>query len=1052
MKQTLVLLAVIIAPAALRAQDIEFNRDVRPILAQTCFPCHGFDAKARKAKLRLDVPEGAFAERRGIVPITPGSLKDSEIWARITSDDPDSQMPPPDSRKSLTAEQKNTIRKWIEQGAKYQKHWSFEPIRTRNTKLETQRAIDQFIEARLRKEGMKPTREADRETLIRRVAFALTGLPPTVKEVDEFLADRSPDAYEKMVDRYLASPRFGEEMARHWLDVARYADTHGLHLDNERLMWAYRDWVVKAFNENLPFDQFTTWQLAGDLLPNPTPEQLTATGFNRCNVTTGEGGSINEEWLYRNAVDRTSTAIQAWLGLTAGCAVCHDHKFDPLSMKEYYSLYAFFYSSADPPLDGNVSTTGPFVKLPTAAQQGALDAAAKAERRARERLEALAATIDYTDPASEPAPAARLVTDVLFDDVFPLAAIDRNTSRNAAEWLADPPFGAKSGRRVLRQANTFFHEDLIQFRLRPVVVPANGRFEIWVRLDSKQPPTALAILFGGGKRVWWGEEPRGNREYGGGTNLGTRMGPLPAPGRWARLTATAEELGLRAGQQASTLTLQEYGGVVCWDAATLSGESAPANDPLESFRAWWKGLAGRAPPELPLGLSSVASGGPGKPASPERVQRLWAFYVAHVARPASEEIALARAEWERARAEHALAADAIPGTMVFGDLAVPRDSFVMIRGQYDKPGEKVFPGTPAALPPLGKDEGGRMKDEEIAFRVLSARLALPAINLRPSSIKRPTRLDLARWIVAPENPLTARVAVNRLWQQFFGVGLVRTSSDFGTQGEAPSHPELLDWLASEYRDGWDTKKLVKMMVMSAAFRRDARQSPELRAKDPDNRLLSRGPRFRLDAEQIRDNALFVSSLMNHRMGGHGVNVYQPPNIWEPIGYGDSNTRYYLQDHGESLYRRSLYVFIKRTAPAPFLTNFDATNREQLCAVRDRTNTPLQALQLMNDVQHFEAARALAERVLAEGGKSTEDRITFLYRTVLARKPDAEEMRLVAGALEKQRELFGADPDGATKVVNAGESKPRRVAPDGETAAWTMIANMVLNLDESITRN
>jgi hypothetical protein len=1020
MTRILAVLSLAAIASSARADEIEFNRDVRPILAENCFACHGFDARARKAKLRLDVPEGAFAERRGIAAIVPGNLKASEVWARITTDDADAQMPPADSRKKLTAAQKEILKKWIEQGAKYQKHWSLEPVRANREA----RSIDAFLELRLKKEGLTPTKEADRETLIRRVSFALTGLPPTVKEVDDFLADRSPDAYERMVDRYLASPRYGEEMARHWLDVARYADTHGLHLDNERLMWAYRDWVVKAFNENLPYDKFTIWQLAGDLLPNPTPDQLTATGFNRCNVTTGEGGSINAEWLYRNAVDRTSTAVQAWLGLTAGCAVCHDHKFDPLSMKEYYSLYAFFYSSADPALDGNVSTTGPFVKLPTPAQKTALENAAKAERAARERLEALAGTIEYADPSHEPAAGGRLVTDVLFDDLFPLAAVDRNTSRNAAEWLAGPPFGAKSGRRVLRQANTFFHEDSIQFRLRPVVVPAGGQFEVWVRLDPKEPPSALALVFAGGKKLYWGAEPAGNREYGGGANLGTRKGPLPAPGRWAKLTATVEELGLQPGRQVASMTLQEYGGVVCWDAATLSGESTPSTDPLESFRVWWKGLAGRAPPELPAGLNSLVAAGPGKPQNPERVQRLWAFYVAHVARPLSEEIALARAGWERARAEHALLADAIPGTMVFGDMAVPRDSFVMIRGQYDKPGEKVVPGTPAALPPLKPESPG----------------------------KRLTRLDLARWIVAPENPLTARVAVNRLWQQFFGTGLVRTSNDFGTQGEAPSHPELLDWLAAEYRQGWDTKKLVKLMLMSEAFRRDARQSPELRAKDPDNRLLSRGPRFRLDAEQIRDNALFVSGLMNHRMGGRGVNVYQPPNIWEPIGYGDSNTRYYLQDHGESLYRRSLYVFIKRTAPAPFLTNFDATNREQLCAVRDRTNTPLQALQLMNDVQHFEAARALAERVLCDGGKTTEHRITYLYRTVLARKPDALEIRLVSSALEKQRQLFAADAEGATRVVNAGESKPRRVAPVVETAAWTMIANLVLNLDETISRN
>jgi hypothetical protein len=363
--------------------------------------------------------------------------------------------------------------------------------------------------------------------------------------------------------------------------------------------------------------------------------------------------------------------------------------------------------------------------------------------------------------------------------------------------------------------------------------------------------------------------------------------------------------------------------------------------------------------------------------------------------------------------------------MVFRDLDTPRDAFVMLRGQYDKKGEKVQPGVPAVLPPL--------------------KLA--------KADARPTRLDLANWVVAPENPLTARVAANRLWQQFCGVGLVKTSSDFGSQGEPPSHPELLDWLADEYRaTGWDTKKFVKLLVMSDAFRRDARQTPETRAKDPENRLLARGPRFRLDAEQLRDNALAVGGLIDLTVGGRGVNTYQPPNIWEPVGYGDSNTRYYLQDHGASLYRRSLYVFIKRTAPHPFLTNFDAPNREQLCAVRDRTNTPLQALQLMNDVQFFEAARALAERAIVEGGKTDEERIAFLYRTVLSRRPDADEVRIVSAALAKQLELYAADPEAARKVVRVGESKPKGAAPDPETAAWTMIANLVQNLDEVVTRN
>ncbi|OWK43813.1 PSD1 and planctomycete cytochrome C domain-containing protein [Fimbriiglobus ruber] len=1016
----------VLASSPTRADDVLFNRDVRPILSDACFSCHGFDAKARKAKLRLDVPEGAFADRKGVAPIRPGDPKGSEVWARITSTDADLVMPPPHANKTLSAAQKETLRTWIAQGAKYQKHWSFEPVtKPAVPKIVGASApIDAFLLARLRDAKLTPRPAAGKETLIRRAAFALTGLPPTTAEVDAFLADASPTAYEKMVDRYLASPRFGEEMARHWLDLARYADTHGLHLDNERQMWAYRDWVVRAFNDNLPFDRFTVWQLAGDLLPDPTPDQLAATGFNRCNVTTGEGGSIDAEWVYRNAVDRTSTAVQTWLGLTAGCAVCHDHKFDPLSQKEYYSLYAFFLSAADPPLDGNVSTTAPFAKLPTTSRQAALDTAIKAEADARRKLLDAASKAKYSDPAdAKPTPDKRQVVDLLFDDTFPLAASSRNTTRNAADWVTDPSFGAKAGRRVLRQANSFFQEDVITPHLRPWVVPTKGAFEAWVRLDPGHPPAAVAVQLGG-KKVWWGSEGTATGPYAGG-RLGTRKGPLPTPGTWTKLTAPTADLGLKDGQTVGSITLQEYGGVTYWDAVALVGESTPAGDKLASFQVWWKGLGGNSPLELPAELKSVVVGGPDKKHPPEGVAKLRAFYLAYIARPVSDELASLQAAWEKARADHEAAETAIPGTMIYRDLSKPRDAFVMARGQYDKPGEKIQPDVPAILPPLKAVKPGA----------------------------RPTRLDLATWLTAPENPLTARVAANRLWQQFFGVGLVKTSADFGSQGEPPSHPELLDWLAAEYRaGGWDTKKLVKALVMSDAFRRDSRQTPNDRSKDPENRLLARGPRFRLDAEQLRDNALFVSGLLNPQMGGRGMKPYQPPNIWEPIGYGDSNTRYYLQDRGEAVHRRSLYVFIKRTAPHPFLTNFDAPNREQPCPVRERTNTPLQALQLMNDVQHVEAARALAERTITEGGTTTADRIAFLYRTVLSRRPDAEEVRLVAAAFDKQRELFRADPAAAQKLVAVGESKPKGVAPADETAAWAIIANLILNLDETLNQN
>ncbi len=1033
MKSLLALIPLLALPLSTAAGELSFNRDIRPILSQNCFACHGFDAKQRQADLRLDMAEHALAGRDGTFAIKPGDPAQSEVWKRINSADPDEVMPPPASRKQLTAEQKETLRRWIEQGAPYQKHWAFEaPVKaaepaTRDAAW-AKNFVDRFILARLETEGLQPQAEVDKETLIRRVALALTGLPPTVAEIDQFLADASPQAYEAMVDRYLASPRFGEEMARHWLDVARYADTHGMHLDNERLMWAYRDWVVKAFNDNLPFDQFTVWQLAGDLLPNSTPEQLTATGFNRCNVTTGEGGSIPEEFVYRYAVDRTATMIQTWMGLTGGCAVCHDHKYDPLTMKEFYSLYAFFNSAADPGMDGNISDTPPFSKLLQPAQQAALDAARAREDEARRQLEAAAAAAQYADPAQTAPAADRLPTvDVAFDDFFPLGATVRNTSRNASEWLDQPKFGVPSGRRVLRQANSHFHEDVMQNVLKPTVVPLAATIEAWLFLDPSNPPDAVSIVLGtssGARRVWWGDEKSADGGFPGATAQ-ERVGRLPSPGVWTKLTFSGEAFNLKPGDTLDSITLQETGGAACWDAVAVSGTSVLASDPAASLAAWRKALAGKSPGDVPAELQAVLKDGPDKPAEAPLLDKLKHFYLAHVARPINEELAAKRRDWQTARAARLAVEDAAIGTLVFRDLAAPRESFVMLRGQYDKPGEKVEPSVPGVFPPLKK--------------------AAPEA--------RATRLDLAGWLVSPEHPLTARVQANRLWQQFFGAGLVKTSYDFGSQGEMPSHLELLDALAIQFREsGWNVKQFVRLLVTSAAFRQRAFISPELLKRDPENRLYARGPRFRLDAEQIRDNALFVSGLINLEMGGRGVKGYQPPNLWEPVGYADSNTRYYLQDHGPALYRRSMYTFLKRTAPPPFMSNFDGPNREQFCTRRERSNTPLQALQLMNDVQHFEAARALAERAISEGGQTPADRIAFLYRTVLSRKPEAEESQLVGQAFETQLKLFQAEPEAAAKAIRVGESAPKKIAPDAETAAWTLVANLILNLDETVTRN
>jgi hypothetical protein len=848
------IVVVCLVPMSRADDKVQFNRDVRPILADTCFKCHG--PAARKGGIQLDVREEATKPGRGKrVPIVPGQPEKSEVVRRVFATDDDTIMPPPSAHRTLTAAQKETIKRWISEGAVYQKHWSFEmPVKPAIPMVGAANPIDAFLVDRLKREKLTPGREADRTILIRRVAFALTGLPPTPSEVDAFLADRSGDAYEKMVDRYLASPRFGEEMARHWLDVARYADTHGLHLDNERQMWLYRDWVVKAFNANMPFDRFTTEQIAGDLVPGATREQMIGTGFLRCNVTTSEGGSIDSEWVFRNAVDRATTTTEVFLGLTAGCAVCHDHKFDPIRQKEYYSLYAFFHSAAGPALDGNKLLTEPVIKMTTAATDKRLGDLAGQITQVKQELAKGVKAVKYTDPADATPPDAKTAAD---------------PAKSYHAWIKQGGRGA-----------------------------------------AKHPDDITKLL----KRA-------------------------------ANKLDAASEKRLR----------DYYLEVVCTET---------------------------------------------KAAFAAMTQRL-----------------------DKLTKERDTLDKSVPGSFVFEEMKQPRESFVMMRGAYDKPGDKVEPNTPAFLPPL-KKAGARAN-----------------------------RLDLARWLLSPEQPLTSRVTVNRFWQQFFGVGLVKSSSDFGVQGELPSHPELLDWLAIHYREtGWDTKALVKLIVTSDAFRRDARVAPELLRRDPENRLLARGPRMRLDAEQIRDNALFVSGLINLEMGGKGVKPYQPPKIWEPVAFTGSNTMNYVQDKGAALYRRSIYTFFKRTAPPPSMTNFDAPNRESSCSRRERSNTPLQALQLMNDVQHFEAARAFAERIITEGGKTPAERIAFAYKSVLSRVPTAAEATVVQQALDGFLSRYRNDVDAARQVIRAGESTPRPGLAEPEVAAYTLIANLILNLDETVTRN
>ncbi len=1019
-----------LAPLGAAQEKLSFNRDIRPILSDKCFACHGTDAKHRDSGRRLDTPEGAYVQTDGIIAIKPGDLDKSDAWVRITSEDKDEKMPPPKSHKLLSKEEKELIGKWIKQGAGYQKQWAFEaPLKAAPPAVKAadrvHNPIDAFLFGRLEQLGLAPSPQADNPTLIRRATLAITGLPPTPQEVDAFLADPKPDAYGRLVDRLLASPRFGEHMAHWWLDLARYGDTHGLHLDNERQMWLYRDWVIGAFNRNLPFSEFTIEQLAGDQLPNATPDQIIASGFNRCNVTSSEGGAIPAEFLYRYAVDRTATTSAVWMGLTAGCAVCHDHKFDPISQKEFYQLYAFFNSAADPAMDGNALLTQPILKLAPPEQIKRL-AALNAQLAAveKQRLDTVGKLV-YKDPATlVPAPPAKEEETLIIDDDFPTGS-KPTFHPGGPVWKTKNEGPVASGTRALQISGKEVTQDYYEGGAVPITVAPGARFTVSVFIDPADSPRAVMIQFNtGGKwghRALWGDDKAIPGWGTPGTGERFVAGPLPTAGKWTELEVTAEKLGLKSGDQITGIAFTLHGGTAMFDALGMTSRIDEANDPSRSLLAWSHEREGKDTQGLPGDLNKVLKNVPLAKRTPAQLKQVRDYYLGNVCAATKPLLAPVEAEIALLKKERDDLDKSTPGTFVMKDLDKPRDSFVMVRGAYDKPGEKVQPGTPAVLPPL--------------------------------STQNPKRLDLARWLVADNHPLTARVAVNRFWQQFFGVGLVKTSADFGSQGAAPSHPELLDWLAVSFREGgWDIKRLVKEMVSSSAWMQSSRVTPELLARDPENRLLARGPRVRLNAEAVRDEALFVSGLLVEKLGGKGVNSYQPPNIWEPVGYKDSNTRFYRRDNGDALYRRSIYTFLKRTAPAPFLANFDAPAREGFCTWRERSDTPLQALQLLNDVQFFEAARGLAQRVMAEGGSTPETRLRQAFLFVVTRLPEPSEAQRLRALFDQFLAKYRADLSAATEVISNGDSKPPANLDPAELAAWTQVGNLLLNLDETLSLN
>lgn len=1024
---------------------LQYNRDIRPILADNCFACHGPDSAARKAGLRLDQRDAAI-EAGAIVP---GKPQESELIRRLHAQG-DDLMPPPMTKKILSDKQKQILARWIQEGAEYQPHWSFIPP-VRPPLPEVQRKdwvrnpIDRFILARLEAAGLTPAPEADRRTLARRLSLDLTGLPPDPAEVEAFVADTSPDWYEKYVDHLMRSPAWGEHRARYWLDAARYADTHGIHFDNYREMWSYRDWVIQAFNRNMPFDQFTIEQLAGDLLPNRTLDQWIATGFNRCNITTNEGGAIDEEYLVLYARDRTETVSQVWLGLTANCAVCHNHKFDPLTMHDFYSMSAFFNNSTQRAMDGNVKDTPPVVFVPRledraryeelGRQRSVLQQQREARKQsAKEEFEAWAAGAK-PDAVEPPEPTeGKAFHAALSEGQGKTIHLEVNGSPRTVElgfepeWI-DGRFGAKAlklrpGEQVaLPDVGDFDHGQPFSYG-GWVKLPGNGiSGAIFGRMDEGNDYRGWDLWVQDNKvgahiiHKWPSDAVKVVAKKGLKANEWTHVfitydGKGRAAGLKVYINGVAQETTVEADDLKNTIKTP-----VPFRFAQRNNSSRIDNVAVQEIRIYQRVLA---PQEVEvLAKSNPAVAILKKPAEQrteaEKAQ-LYDWWLNNIDQP-YRQLGSQIAELDKEEA-----AIKSRGTVAHVWQEKPGEAmaYILFRGEYDKRRDPVKPDTPKSLPPL------------------------------PPELPK-NRLGLAQWLLRPEHPLTARVTVNRFWQEVFGTGIVKTSGDFGVAGELPSHPELLDWLAVEFREsGWNVKEFFKLLVTSATYRQAAVITPEKLAKDRDNRLLSRGPRFRMDAEMVRDYALAASGLLVRKVGGPSVKPYQPPGVWEAVAMIGSNTRDYKQDSGENLYRRSLYTFWKRSAPPASMEIFNAPNRETCTVRRERTNTPLQALVTLNDPQFVEAARHLATHAIKSSPEKLA-RIDFMARRLLARPFEKEELAVVEASLDDLLRHYQQHADEAKKLLGVGESKPDESIDAPTLAAWTMLANELMNLDEVLNK-
>jgi len=1049
----LLALSLSLAPSAFAGDvGVEYNRDVRPILAENCFPCHGADSAARKAKRRLDSFDEATALHEGDVrAIVPGNPKASELVRRIF-DEGDDLMPPETSHKTLTAEQKRTLQRWVTQGAKYQPHWAFvapvkPPLPEVKNKKWIRNPVDRFILARLEAEKLKPAPEADRRTLARRLSLDLTGLPPSPEMVAEFVNDRAPDAYERLVDCLLASPHWGEHRGRYWLDAARYGDTHGIHFDNFREMWTYRDRVIGALNENQPFDQFTIEQLAGDLLPAATKEQKIASGFNRCNITTSEGGAIDEEYLVLYARDRTETTSQVWMGLTAGCAVCHDHKYDPLSQKEFYQLTAFFNNTTQRAMDGNAKDTPPVIVVPMAKDEPRWNELERevpaAEKKAQERRQV--ARTDYVAWQQQPE-MAKLEGRIPESGVVFYAALDDGATNELHVTIGG------SVRTVALTTNAQSQPGAVASQAYVITTNTSPSFDqagdfertnafsytAWVKLpegDNRTGSIFSRMLDRDAHPGWdlWieGGRPAFHLIHNWPENALKVIGKNELPkGKWVHIAMTydgsskAKGVKLFVNGVAQDLTRDKDS--LTESARTRSpfkiggrdGGSLIVDVGVQDLRLYDRTLSNIEVRDL-AGVSRLKyfASTPVERRGTNEVEELYPIWL-ETLDAQFQELAAAKNRLAKEQADIRMRATV---AHVMNERDKPAEAYLLNRGEYDQRRDKLNPGTPAALPPM------------------------------PEGLPR-NRLGFAQWLLGTEHPLTARVTVNRFWQEIFGEGLVRTAGDFGVAGEMPSHPELLDWLAVEFREhGWNVKQFFKLLVTSATYRQSAITTAEKISRDPQNRLLAHGPRFRMDAEMIRDNALAASGLLVETIGGPSVRPYQPPGVWEAVAMPESDTRIYKQDAGPALYRRSLYTLWKRAAPPAAMDILNAPSR-QVCTVRrERTDTPLQALVTLNDPQFVEAARHLAELTLTQGGQKPDARIDFMAQRLIARPLKDSEKRIVEAGLKNLLTHYERSPADAEKLLGVGESKPDANLDRPTLAAYTMVANQLMNLDEVLNK-